>query len=286
MASAPPEATRLTIYRLHGLKVLKDAIKDKHQGMSSSRFSIGDADGDSRECLLVEGRTPEKQVRWASALNRITGDNRSISNSSPLAVLLIPDLSRDPISTQPHAWAVTFGYGYTLLEPDNIDTGFGLSVALRTATPETISSLTSVTLDAKTKTERSSIPSGDDLRAFGFEDIGEIATRMVAKANPTVLDGEGKSITIRGAGSLNLPLSTAPDSLLRQLDQIAEILDTPPSDPDLALIDQTRQVKPGQAKLTATLTANLVSGIGSPAQSRLALAWPHEMVEEYGAAAG
>lgn len=210
MPSAASETTRMTVYRLHGLNALKDAIKDKYQELSSRELSIGGTDGVSRECLLVEGRTPEKQVRWASALNRITGDNRSISNSSPLAVLLIPDSSRNPADTQQHVWAVTFGYGYTLLEPDNIDTGFGLSVALRTATLETIGSLTSVTLDAKTKTERSSIPSGDDLRAFGFEDIGEIATRMVAKADPAVLGGEGKSITIRGADSLNLPCPRHP----------------------------------------------------------------------------
>ncbi|MDP9396641.1 MAG: TIGR04141 family sporadically distributed protein [Actinomycetota bacterium] len=177
------------------------------------------------------------------------------------------------------AWALTYGMGFQLLESGKVDAGFGQRIAIRTADPRELSSLTRTTLDQRARTDRASIPRGDDLRGFGAGDFGEVVTRLVAKAEITSLTGGGKPIRLRGADALSIPLGKKPEQLVKDLDLLAEILRAEPR-PELALLEQLVAVR--SPELIDDLEVELGDALGVPDERRLGLSWPHERIDDNG----
>lgn len=251
-----PESTesRMTLYRLTGLPSLDKAIRDKYQdGFSGETVKVGD-----REAILFLGRTEEKNVGWSTTLQGLSGKDIALKNSVPAAVLLIPDdesagdvlggnvdleTNDDEETDEAVVWAVTFGMGFQLLDQRSIDNGFGQRIAIRCADQTKLNSVTKVTLDDRSKTERSSIPSGASLRSFGFEDIGELATRLVASGNIKGVGDPTKAVTIRGADALSLPLSKKPEAFLRDLEHVKTTLTLPPVSEELGFLEKLTIIK-------------------------------------------
>ncbi|MGT2464159.1 DUF6119 family protein [Sinomonas atrocyanea] len=275
--------TRMTLYRLLGLPSTSDAIREKYmEGFAEEQVKVGD-----REATLFHGRTEEKDVGWGPTARGLSGKAIDVKNSVPAAVLLIPDLERDDpeieakeAKTDQAVWAVTFGMGFHLLEPRYIDNGFGQRVAIRSADQTKLNSVTKVTLDERSKTERSSIPSGASLRNFGFEDIGELATRLVASGSIEGLGNPAKPVTIRGADALSLPLSKKPESFLEDLERIKKTLTLPPVSDELGFLEKLTIIK--DKELIEELDEDLLDAILDPDGKRLGLAWPHETIDEFG----
>lgn len=178
------------------------------------------------------------------------------------------------------AWALAYGMGFQLLETARIDSGFGQRIALRTADPRELRSLTRTTLDQRARTERASIPGGDDLRGFGAGALGELVTRLVAKADISTLTGGTKPIRIRGADALSVPLGKKPGQLVKDLDELAKILRRNVKDKELALLEQLVAVK--SPDLLDVLEADLAAALVEPGEHRLGLSWPHERIDENG----
>jgi uncharacterized protein (TIGR04141 family) len=170
--------------------------------------------------------------------------------------------------------------GFQLLEMAKIDSGFGQRIAIRTADPRELSSLTRTTLDQRARTERASIPGGDDLRGFGVGAFGELVTRLVAKADISTLTGGSKPIRLRGADALSVPLGKKPGQLVKDLDELAKILRRPVPDKGLALLEQLVAVK--NPDLIAELEAELTPALAAPESHRIGLSWPHERIDENG----
>ena len=285
-----PEA-RMTMYRLTGLPSLDKAIKDKYQpGFTGTAVNVGDRKG-----LLFLGKTSETSVSWGKTLQGLSGKAITLKNSVPAAVLLIPDGEVsgdnpkadvdvpsivDEVTPEAVVWAVTFGMGFQLLDQKYIDNGFGQRIAIRSADQTKLNSVTKVTLDERSKTERSSIPSGASLRSFGFEDIGELATRLVASGNIQGIGQPGKPVTIRGADALSLPLSKKPDAFLHDLEQIKMTLTLPPVSDELGFLEKLTIIK--DEDLIKELDSDLIEAIVHPSGKRLGLAWPHETIDEFG----
>ena len=157
--------------------------------------------------------------------------------------------SLNPVSTPSNitdetfnAWAITFGIGFQLLDQRYIDSGFGKRVAIRCIDPTKLQSITKVTLDDRSKTDRSSIPSGATLRGFGFEEIGELATRLIAEGKINNIGAPDKNVTVRGADSLSMPLSKIPTKIVENLNYIKELLKQKPVTDELALLEKISQV--------------------------------------------
>lgn len=272
MPRKPNAETRMTLYRLVGYPSISKVIREKYSDFKEDRLRIGE-----RDSLLYWGKTEAKPVKWAETVVSLSGTNVALETGVPAAVLVIPG-----DGAARFAWAVTFGMGFQLLDQRYVDTGFGLKVAIRVADPARLQSITRVALDEWAKTDRSSIPVGASLRSFGFEDIGELATRIVASGNVDGIGTEKKPVTIRGADALSLPLSKDPSEFLAALDKLVEILDAAPASDELAELEKLSLIK--DTTLIEELDDKLVDAIASDHPKRLSIAWPHEAVDEFGLA--
>lgn len=286
----------MTVYRLVDLPSLKKAIRDKYDNFDETEIKVGE-----RCSLLVMGATEEKTVRWGELVKGLSNKTVDLKTSSPGAVLLIPeddtakndvaladtgqsDGSCDaPITDETfNAWAITFGIGFQLLDQRYIDSGFGKRVAIRCIDPTKLQSITKVTLDDRSKTDRSSIPSGATLRGFGFEEIGELATRLIAEGKINNIGAPDKNVTVRGADSLSMPLSKIPTKIVENLNYIKELLKQKPVTDELALLEKISQVPNKNKQYVDRLNAKLLEAIVETQSKKIALAWPHEAVDEIG----
>ena len=203
-------------------------------------------------------------VRWGPALQALTGQPIGIGNSTAAGVLLIRGEGND-------AWALCYGMGFQALDQAEVDPGFGQRIAMRTADPRELSSLTRTTLDQRSRTDRFSIPSCDHLRGFGVGDFGEIVTRLVAKADIPGLAGGKSPLRIRGADVLSVPLGRTPESLVKDLDVLKAIL-AEPAPADLAVLEQLVPVK-NPADLIEPLEKALEAALDDNTSARTSRPW-------------
>lgn len=315
MARKAATEARTSIYRLTKLVALDEALQEKYRkGLS---FDLVDVTVGDRPALLVTGSTPEKGVSWGPILAGLSNEEIDLTNTTAAAVLLIaaratPSL---PARTKPKfkvrfvdeantseadgavdraagadlaatgipggdVWALTYGMGFQLLDQSKIDNGFGQRVAIRSADPKDLNSITRVTLDERSRVERSSIPAGAHLRGFGIGDLGELVTRLVASARVQGLSSGSKPIKIRGADALSIPLSKSPELLIADLDAIGDLLDKEPASEELGLLEQLVLIK--DESLGADLDRRLLEAIRVKDSPLLALSWPHERIDENG----
>lgn len=306
---------RTSIYRLTELNALDGAIQDKY--LKAPSFDVVKVTVGDRPGLLITGSTPEKNVSWGPVLAGLSNTEIDLTNTTAAAVLVIPassasslpartkqaskvrfpaedearesggesDLAAgadtvDSVSPTEDAWALTYGMGFQLLDQVKIDNGFGQRVAIRSADPKDLNSITRVTLDERSKVERSSIPAGAHLRGFGVGDLGELVTRLVASARVDGLSSGSKPIKIRGADALSVPLSKSPERLIDDLDTIGALLDREPASAELGLLEQLVLVK--DEALGADLDRRLLEAVRAKDSPLLALSWPHERIDDNG----
>lgn len=263
------QSSRTSLYRLLSVDDLPTSVQAKY--LERTEFTAAEVTVGNRQGLLVTGTMTTPTVKWGSVLQELTGTAVNLGNSVSAGVLLIR--ADDGI-----VWALTYGMGFQVLDPEKIDGGFGQRVAVRVADPGALSSLTRTTLDQRARIDRSSIPSGEHLRGFGVGDVGELVTRLVGKANVNGLTGATGPITIRGADSLNLPLARTAEALVADLDLLEEILRRPAAD-GLEVLEQLTAVK--KSSLIARLEQQLVDDV-TRGEGRLGLSWPTERVDEHG----
>ena len=270
VARQPSVAARTSLYRLLGVAELASGVQAKY--LSDDNYTVADTAVGGRSALLVHGLMRTPSVSWAGTLHALTGQPVDLGNETAAAVLLIRD-------QEEHAFALTYGMGFQLLDQAKVDGGFGQRIAIRTADPLDLNSLTRTTLDHRSRTDRFSIPGGDHLRGFGVGDYGEIVSRLVAKAELKALTGGAKPIRIRGADALSVPLGKKPDQLVKDLDVLTAILEKDPH-ADLAVLEQLVAIR-NKPDLIEALEADLNDALGDPRDApRLSLSWPHERIEE------
>lgn len=285
MMSTKKQRTRMTIYRLVNLPSLECAIREKYRTNNDERLSCHGQNikVGNRDAFLFEGTIESESAKWAKTIAQITNVQTVIGNKTALAVLLISaekDTSDVEESTTTHtipAWAITFGMGFQTLDAEYIDIGFGKKIAIRSANPDGINMVGKVTLDEKPQMIRSTIPSGGTLRRFGFDEFGELATRIITEAN---LYGIGKNIKIKGSDSLSVPLPTSPQELLDGIDQLETILNQPVPE-SLKSLDHLTHVK--NPDLKNQLEQSLVEAIlDDSGQEQLAISYPYDVIDEIG----
>lgn len=308
MPRKPAQEARTTIYRTTSLTTLDQAIQGKYRdsgGFTSTSVEVG-----GRDCLLVIGSTPRQTASWGPLLSNISGVEVDLENTVAAAVLIIPTEDgssvpataakshtvrfeeetedfQDEADQQPtpaedaattiDAWALTYGLGFQLLDQARVDPGFGQRVAIRSARPNDLNSISRVTLDARSRVERLSVPAGVHLRGLGGGDLGEIVTRLVASASIPGLSGP-EEVKVRGADSLSLPLARDPKLLVADLDAVAEVLERDPVNSDLALLEQLVRVKDDE--LVSRLDKLLLEAVRDGDSPLLSSAWPHERVDD------
>lgn len=273
MPRKPSKSARTTLYRVHGITNLKEAVSLKY--LTSKDFYATPTSVSGRDALLVKGAMHKDRVTWASRLTEISDIAIDLGNSTAAALLLIQDGDNE-------AWALSYGMGFHILDQARLDHGFGMRVALRTASPESIQSLTRTTLDTRVRTDRSSIPAGEALRGYGIGDFGEMITRISVTARVKGLTVGDIDIRVRAADSLSLPLGKTPDAITNDLDAIYQALTLSPK-PELQALEQLKPVKDKEKieQLSTKLCAHLSKDTDRN-DGKLALGWPFERVNEYG----
>lgn len=299
MAKKQSNEARMTLYRLVGLPSSDAAIREKYRdseeaGYHYSHKTVSVAD---TEAVLYWGTVARDRASWTVTVNGLTKEDLKVGNVTSSAVLIIPeedadeeepegesDASREPEndgSEKPllSAWAITFGMGFQMLEQHYIDPGFGQRIAIRCATPDGLNALSKTTLDERPQMVRSTIPSGGSLRRFGFEELGDLVTRLVAEGHVEGIGDPKKPMKVRGADSLNIPLSKSPQTLLKNLDQIKTVLDKEPASRELAALEHLALVKDPVAR--ERLDQSLIKAIGDKSD-QVALSYPYEIIDDFG----
>lgn len=267
---------RTTIYRLTGVSELKSAIRDKYldqNGFNHRSVEVGERPG-----YLVTGAMVKERSDWCSAVTALTGEPVDIGGVTPAGVLLVRPEGNEVVENGV-AYALSYGMGFQLLEPSRLDNLFGQRIAIRTANPRRLRSLTVTTMDERSRTSRATIPQGDGLLGFGVGDVGEAVSRIVAIADLSALSrSAGEPLQIRGADALNAPLGHTSSEVLADLDLLERLLATEPH-PSLKILEQLAAVKNPETKtrLDGLLSSALDSDAGN-----IGLAWPHERIDENG----
>lgn len=272
--SKKAQGRRTTIYRLTGVDDFRKAIRPRylnHDGFDVAEVTVGD-----RLALLVTGAMTKDAAGWCAAVTELTELKVAIGGATPAGVILLrPSPSANPDPTV--AYALTYGMGFQLLDPGRLDNLFGQRIAIRTAEPDQLRSLTVTTMDERSRTSRASIPQGDGLLGFGIGDIGEAVSRIVAIANlPGLARAEGQTTQVRGADALNVPIGLTPIEVLADLDVLESTLAASPPD-SLKILEQLAEVR--NPELKKALDAQL-SAVLDGAEGTIGLAWPHERVDE------
>ncbi len=220
----PPSAkARVTVYRLAGTGRLTARIRDKY--LDRPDFTAGSVTVAGARGLLITGQIRADKVKWATDLARYTGQDLDPHNDTAAAVLLL--------QVDDHIYALCYGMGHHLLDYGTVEPGFGLQYLARVADVDDLRSVTRHTIDRRALIDRRSIPSGGDVRAFGLAELGTVVSKVVGRR---VSDPAGKSVTIRGADALNLPLARDPDELIKELTAVGATLTQPITHPDLELL--------------------------------------------------
>lgn len=272
MTAKPSVAARTSLYRLLAVPQLTHGLQERYR--RNPDYGLTEAEVAGRVAVLVQGMMRTSLVPWAETLRGLTGEAVDLGNATAAAVLLIRD-------DDDKAWALAWGMGFHLLDNSKVDPGFGQRIAIRTADPLDLNSLTRTTLDNRSRTDRFSIPGGDQLRGFGVGDYGEIVSRLVARAEIKALTGGAKPIRIRGADALSVPLGKKPQELVDDLDVLRGILDQAPI-PDLSVLEQLVAIR-NNTQLEGELWDELEDALGDEENAtRLSLSWPHERIDENG----
>lgn len=178
-----------------------------------------------------------------------------------------------------HIYALCHGMGHHLLDYGTVEPGFGLQYLARVADVDDLRSVTRHTIDRRALIDRRSIPSGGDVRAFGLAELGTVVSKVVGRG---VIDPAGKSVTIRGADALNLPLARDPEDLIKDLTAVGTTLTQPITHPDLELLTRLTPLQPRHAQ-RKNLNARLTAALRGEANERLGTGWPWEQSDEFGA---
>ncbi|WP_232225492.1 DUF6119 family protein [Leucobacter salsicius] len=252
---------------------LEDAVKKKYRNdsaITTDKCKVG-----SKDAVLIHGSIGSGgTVKWAGRVHQLTGVKVTTENTTAGGVLLLR-LNNDEAAA---TWALCWGMGWLLLDQGLVESGFGQRLALRSADPDLLSSLTRTVLDERAKVDRSSIPTGSGLSGFGIGGFGELVTRVVGKAEIKGLTID-KSFRVRGADAVSVPLGLTAETLISDLEVIDELLAQDPL-PELEVLEQLVPVKKKTAlhdKLDAHLEAELLK---APGLSTIAVTWPHEHLNE------
>ncbi|GGR44613.1 uncharacterized protein (TIGR04141 family) [Nocardioides luteus] len=275
---------RTTIYRLTGVENFEQAIRSKYR--LDERFDLVTVNVGARSGLLVTGSMFKEKAEWCEAVSVLTETDIAVNSVTPVGILIVRPSSESSKATGDAdvAYALTYGMGFQLLDQGRLDNLFGQKIAIRTAEPNKLRSLTVTTMDERSRTSRATIAQGDGLLGFGLGDVGEAVSRVVAIANlPSLSRSDGKPFQIRGADALNVPLGRTPAEVISDLDALETLLAKKPPEA-LKLLEQLTAVKNPDVKdrLDVVLAKALNEAVADGSPGAIGLSWPHERVDENG----
>ncbi|MCX9192854.1 hypothetical protein C3Y87_15810 [Carbonactinospora thermoautotrophica] len=267
-----------TLYRLRLPKASPDGLRAvvvkryrEQYGFAEEEVTVAGAPG-----LLVYGVIDRgAPADWCEAVGRLTGKQVALSNRTASAALLL--------AVDGEAYALTYGMGHLLIDPAAVEPGFGLAFAVRVVEPDRVRQVTHSVIDVSARNSRSSVPTGQHIRAFGIEEYGEIISRLAGELSEVGLTfnrrTKARVVNVAGADALKIHLGTDPDDLIADLREISRICAQVNPVRELGFVTQVRALKAGEPPVDE-LDEKLVGMLGAPEPpDTLALAIPGECLE-------
>jgi uncharacterized protein (TIGR04141 family) len=199
----PPRLRTLSVFLLREeIASWDDALRHPEE-LDRHEASSNEIDG-----VLVVGKLNRKKPWWRDYVARHVehpSDLDRLLNSSTGAVFLF--------ATAERRFAIAFGQGRHLLDPDGYEQDFGLRVVLNSVDPNRIRSVDARTIDESTMHTRVAASRESDFEDFGL-DVARDLVRAVA--GPPRDETLGRNL----AGADRLAISTR-----AQLDEVPELAD-------------------------------------------------------------
>lgn len=153
----PPRLQKLTIFLLKPAITPGEALRDVDPDNAHRVAAISE----DRDVLFV-ATSPPHPPSWARYVEPHTSaDLGSLLTASSSAVLLVESAER--------LFAVTFGQGRHLLDPDAFEQDFGLKVVLNTVAPDQLKSVDAKTIEETTLHTRRDVSRDSSFAAFGLD---------------------------------------------------------------------------------------------------------------------
>lgn len=191
------------------VRLLKDSISSGDEALKQPDGLERAQWGDDPGATLYWKRPFHRVPRWAGLFSDVVGDALAdVKAGSASAVMTI--------QVEGRWFALTFGFGHSLLKPDSFEENFGLRVVLNAVNPERLRSIDAQSLETVTLSRRHQSGRAADLGAFGIDVERDV---LFAASGEPDASGLGRQLTGKDALRLSLPiaLSEIPPLLARLL---------------------------------------------------------------------
>lgn len=244
---------RLTIYMLQGVAKAKDAI-DGSASYGSSPLSHG-----LKGKFFFKARKPAAPA-WTKFVNNYVASmpvDLASASSSGLMVVKVKS-----------TWfAITFGYGRTLLNPERIVSRFGLKIVLNRVDPSQLRSMDSKKFEDIAVTTSAQASRSASLPIFGLDVTSDILRAVTGDARDNRLGSR-----ISGADPIVLTIDTATHGLLELLKELKRAYSEKTYLDDFEWVDNLSMVR--DAATVGALNDQMVDALRVLDTSRTYMAMP------------
>lgn len=184
--------------KTHGLSILllKPAIKTIPQALKQPLDTKEEIQIGNTTCTLFYKQKPSYIPKWVSLFKSTLGNKLdNLFNSATSAMLLIPYKGT-------RFFAITFGYGKTLLAPDCFEENFGLKVVLNSVDPKKLRSIDTKSLEAVPVSRRNQASVATEFSDFGLDIEQDLIYSATGKPQKLEL---GNQLTGKDALKMNVP---------------------------------------------------------------------------------
>lgn len=263
---------------------LRTAVAERYLGRpeyTAAPFTV-----DGVEALLVTGSVSRERTDWCAPLAELTGLEVDLASQVSSGLVLV--------RTDRAAYALSYGKGYCLLDPERQDVGFGLSFALRCLDEDSLKLVRRSFMDSRGRTDENSSTRGGTLRDLGTEWIGVLVNRIIGRASNLPLThasySRGPTKVSCTDVSVALPLAHTPRDFLRDLAVIEDVCARPAPLPGLEALARVRSLRGrGRTALVRGLDDRLdglLGADGDVTRSAVALSVPSECADDIDQAQG
>ena len=167
---AKPKARQLRVFLLkEGAASFEDAIKKE-----AAVTYCDTVPGLPFEAQVCVGPRRLASPKWLDFLSpQITDELPALQNSTTSAVLFVEAAGR--------LFALAFGYGRSMLDPDSYERDFGLRVVLNTVDPEALRSMDVRNIEELTVTTRRQTSRASALETFGVDPTRDLMRAVAGK---------------------------------------------------------------------------------------------------------
>ena len=163
----------ITIYLIkEGITSFNDIIKDAR--------ILKSYDSDT---VAYYSPSDERQPKWLKEFFQI--NNEGLLTSNARAILL----KRIEVADEKRIFALTFGYGKTLLKENVYEEQFGLKIVLNTVGINDIRKISKVNVGSNQKQSQEQMPKESDISDFGFDIERDLIKRITGKCDDTAFEG-------------------------------------------------------------------------------------------------